>query len=81
MPKTSSALDFRSPHLIRNEAEYDHVVAEIDRLLDSRPRENSRADEYLEFLSVLVAQYDRKHYDLPGEPVNARSRTRAPRRR
>lgn len=52
--------------LIRSEAEYDEVVREIQRLLDENPKEGSPGDERIEFLSLLVEDYDRKHYELPG---------------
>jgi HTH-type transcriptional regulator/antitoxin HigA len=73
MPRSSGALDFRKPHLIRDEHEYDVIVAEIDRLLDSNPREGSAAEEYLEFLALLVEDYDRKKHELPGDPVTPQS--------
>ena len=59
-----------APRLIRNEAEYDAVVAEVDRLLDEGPAVGSAADERLEFLSVLVEHYDQQHYQLPGGDVS-----------
>jgi HTH-type transcriptional regulator/antitoxin HigA len=67
--KTRAVLDFSTPHLIRNDVEYDAVVAEVNRLLDENPREGGRADEMIEFLSVLVEDYDRKHFALPGGEV------------
>ncbi len=65
----TAALDFSTPHLIRNEREYDVVVAELRRLLDKNPKEGSRAEERIEFLSVLVEDFDRKHHRLPGGAV------------
>src|SRR3954464_10015844 len=66
---TRPALDFSTPHLIRTNAEYDEVVAELNRLLDENPHEGSAADETIEFLSLLVEDYDRKHFELPGGEV------------
>ena len=65
----TAALDFSTPHLIRNEREYDVVVAELRRLLDRNPKEGSRAEERIEFLAVLVGEFDRKHHRLPGGAV------------
>lgn len=65
----TTALDFSTPHLIRNEKEYDVVVAELHRLLDKHPKEGSRAEARIEFLSVLVEDFDRKHHQLPGAAV------------
>lgn len=66
----TAALDFSTPHLIRNEAEYDAVVAEIDRLLDENPPEGSPSEERIEFLSLLIEDYDHKHHELPGGHVS-----------
>lgn len=52
--------------LIRSDSEYEQVVAEIGRLLDAHPEPDAGIEERIEFLSLLVADYDRKHYDLPG---------------
>ena len=63
------ALDFSTPHLIRSEKEYDAIVAEIDRLLDQNPREGSSLEERIEFLCLLVEDYDQKQHELPGDDV------------
>ncbi len=54
----TSLLDFSKPHVLRNEAEYDAAVCEIDGLLDADPEPGSEAYERLEFLSVLVQAYE-----------------------
>jgi HTH-type transcriptional regulator/antitoxin HigA len=54
-------LDFRKPHLLRNEKEYRAAVREIDALLDAGPAPGSEAYDRLEFLSVLVAAYEDEH--------------------
>ncbi len=51
-------------HVIRNEAEYDAAVAEIDGLLDSQPTQGTPEYERLELLSVLVEAYDDEHYRM-----------------
>ena len=55
------ALDFRKPHLLRNEKEYRAAVREIDALLDADPAARTEAYDRLEFLSVLVAAYEDEH--------------------
>ena len=55
----TTALDFRKPHVLRNEKEYRAAVREIDALLDADP--GSEAYDRLEFLSVLVAAYEDEH--------------------
>jgi HTH-type transcriptional regulator/antitoxin HigA len=57
-------LDFTKPHVLRNEAEYTAAVAEIDQLLDTDPPPHSEAYERLEFLSVLVQDYEEAHFPL-----------------
>jgi HTH-type transcriptional regulator/antitoxin HigA len=61
---TIKRLDFRTPHLLRDDAEYDAAVAQIDELLDKDPTEGSADFERLEFLSVLVEAFDDQHYQL-----------------
>lgn len=61
---TPAALDFSKPHVLRNAKEYRAAVAEIDRLLDRDPTRGTEAYERLEFLSVLVADYDDRHEPL-----------------
>jgi HTH-type transcriptional regulator/antitoxin HigA len=61
---TIKRLDFRTPHLLRDEAEYDAAVAEIDELLDLDVGEGTADFERLEFLSVLVEAYDDGHYPM-----------------
>ncbi len=57
-------LDFTHPHVLRNKAEYDAAVAEIDELLELNPAPGTLESERLEFLSVLVAAYDEMHYPM-----------------
>ena len=54
-------LDFTKPHVLRNEAEYDCAIAEIDTLLDTDSQPGTEAYERLEFLSVLVQAYEDIH--------------------
>ena len=53
------------PHAIKDEAEYDRLVAEVGRLMD-RGEENLRPEEtsLLEMISILIEEYDREHYPL-----------------
>ena len=51
-------------HVIRNEAEYDAAVGEIDELLDAQPPQGTPEHERLELLSVLVEAYDDEHYRM-----------------
>lgn len=57
-------LDFSEPHLLRNEAEYDAAVAEVDALLERDPPAGSPEYERLRFLAVLIGTYDDEHYPM-----------------
>ncbi|MDE2998478.1 MAG: helix-turn-helix domain-containing protein [Gemmatimonadota bacterium] len=50
--------DSSKPHVLRNEAECNAAVSEIDGLLDADPETGSEAYERLEFLSVLVQAFE-----------------------
>lgn len=58
---TATALDFSTPHVLRNAKEYRVAVSEIDRLLDINPKRGSAAYDRLVFLSVLVESYEDEH--------------------
>jgi HTH-type transcriptional regulator/antitoxin HigA len=60
----SSALDFSTPHVLRDDAEYERAIAEIDSLLDADPPAGSPDYERLEFLSVLVEEYEDRHVPM-----------------
>ncbi len=58
------------PHAIKDEREYDRLVAEAGRLME-RGEENLTPEEtsLLEMMSILIEEYDRKHYPLkPSQP-------------
>jgi HTH-type transcriptional regulator / antitoxin HigA len=54
------------PHPIKNDREYDRLVAEVGRLMERGEAKLSREEtSLLEMLSILIEDYDRKHYPLP----------------
>jgi HTH-type transcriptional regulator/antitoxin HigA len=58
------------PHPIKDEREYDRLVAEVGRLME-RGEEGLSPEEssLLEMMSILIEEYDRKHYPLsPSQP-------------
>jgi HTH-type transcriptional regulator/antitoxin HigA len=58
------------PRPIKNEREYDRLVAEVGRLME-RGEGNLSAEEtsLLEMMSILIEEYDRNHYPLsPPQP-------------
>ncbi len=57
-------------HPIRTEGDYQSALAEIERLLDTKP-DTPDADR-LEVLTTLVEAYEDKHFAIPEpEPVEA----------
>lgn len=69
MQSVHKNLDFTNPRVLRNEAEYDTAVAQIDELLDRDPPPGSPENDRLEFLSVLVEAYDEEHHQMsPSTP-------------
>ena len=55
---------------IRNEADYELALQEIDRCLDAASGSPER--DQLEFLTVLVDDYEAKHHSIgPPEPIAA----------
>jgi HTH-type transcriptional regulator / antitoxin HigA len=51
-------LDFRHPHLLRNDMEYEAALAEVEELMGLDAAPGTPGYERLEFLSVLVEQYE-----------------------
>jgi HTH-type transcriptional regulator/antitoxin HigA len=66
----TAVLDFQKPHLLRDETEYDAAVREIDLLLGANPRAGSEEAERLEFLALLVSDYESRTLDM-GEDLSA----------
>jgi HTH-type transcriptional regulator / antitoxin HigA len=54
-------LDFRKPHPLRNEAEYEAAVAEIDALVERDPAPGSDDGDRLDMLAILVEAYESDH--------------------
>ena len=55
---------------IRNEADYEAVLAEIERLMDANP--GTRAGDRLDVLVTLVEAYEDKHWQIdPPDPIEA----------
>ena len=66
----ASKLDFRRPHLLRNDMEYEAAVAEVESLLERDDLAPGTPDyDRLEFLSVLVEEYEEKEFPIePSSP-------------
>jgi HTH-type transcriptional regulator / antitoxin HigA len=59
-----TVLDISAPRVLRSEADYQAAVAEIDRLLDMDPQAPSAEYDRLELLSLLVEDYEARHYPI-----------------
>jgi HTH-type transcriptional regulator/antitoxin HigA len=59
-----TVLDITSPHVLRTAQEFEAAVAEIDRLLDLDPQPSTGEYDRLELLSVLVEDYEARHYPI-----------------
>jgi HTH-type transcriptional regulator / antitoxin HigA len=55
-------LDFRKPHPLRNEAEYEAAVAEIDALVERDPAPGTEDGDRLDMLAILVEAYESERY-------------------
>ena len=58
------------PHPIKDDREYDRLVGEVGRLMERGESNLSREEtSLLEMLSILIEEYDRKHYPMaPAQP-------------
>jgi HTH-type transcriptional regulator/antitoxin HigA len=55
---------------IRTKTDYNDALRSIDKLMNAKPR-SPQADE-LEILTVLVEDYERKHFPIdPPDPIEA----------
>ena len=55
---------------IKNEEDYEAALKQIDNHWNSRM--GSSEEDILEVLTILVADYEKKHYDiLPPDPIGA----------
>jgi HTH-type transcriptional regulator / antitoxin HigA len=60
-----AVLDFRKPHVLRNEEEYGAAVARVDELLRLNVDDGSDEAELL-FLAVLIEEYEDREYPIQG---------------
>jgi HTH-type transcriptional regulator/antitoxin HigA len=59
-----TVLDLPAPRVLRTEDEFQAAVAEIDRLVDLDPQESTDEFDRLELLSLLVEDYEARHYPI-----------------
>lgn len=59
-----ATLDFRRPHLLRNDLEYEAALAEVEKLMEQDSAPGTPSYERLEFLSLLVEQYEEEEFPV-----------------
>lgn len=59
-------LDRSQPHVLRNDAEYEAALAEVDAILAREPDLGTPEADWLELLVVLIESYERGHYPMGG---------------
>jgi HTH-type transcriptional regulator/antitoxin HigA len=64
---------------LRNEAEYEAAIDEIERYFDHEPRRGTPDADRFDLLALVIEDYERKHWPIePPDPVEAiRFRMRA----
>ena len=60
----ANLLDFRRPHLLRNDAEYEAALAEVEALMGHDLAPGTPDHDRLEFLSVLIEQYEEEEFPI-----------------
>ena len=57
-------------HIIKTEQDYNNAIATLDKLLEAPT--NSKEAEELEVLSILIEDYENKHYKIDSpDPIAA----------
>jgi HTH-type transcriptional regulator/antitoxin HigA len=66
----ASKLDFRHPHLLRDDTEYQAAIAAVEMLLERDDLEAGTPEhDRLEFLTLLVEEYEAREYMIePASP-------------
>jgi len=57
---------------LRNEADYDAALAEIERYFDKAPKPGTPAADRFDLLALVIEDYERKYWPIePSNPVDA----------
>lgn len=57
------------PHVMRDEADYDHVIEFMDRLL-ARPKMTKGQTEFFETWTVLIGAYEDEHHAIDTSDIS-----------
>ena len=59
-------------HLVKTEEEYDEIMERILKIAKTDPKQDSKEYEELMILSMLIEEYDKKHFPSPkSDPIEA----------
>jgi len=53
------------PAVIETEAEYEHFLGEIEKLIDKEQKRSPEEDKLFDLMTTLVETYEEKHYSVP----------------
>lgn len=60
----ANALDFRRPHLLRNDVEYEAALSQVEALMERELAPGTPDHERLEFLAVLIERYEEEGFPI-----------------
>ncbi len=53
------------PRVIETEDEYEHFLAEIEKLIDKEDKRSPEEDKLLDLMTTLVETFEEKNYPIP----------------
>jgi HTH-type transcriptional regulator / antitoxin HigA len=56
------------PAIIETEAENEHFLAEIEKLIDKEDKRSPEEDKLLDLMTTLVEDFEEKNYPIPDGP-------------
>jgi HTH-type transcriptional regulator / antitoxin HigA len=69
---TSKSPAHRAIRPLRNEADYDAALAEIERYFEATPKPSSPEADRFDLLALVIEDYERRHWPIePPNPVDA----------
>src|SRR5262245_19755358 len=60
----AKTLDFRKPHLLRHDVEYEAALKEVESLMTAELAPGTPDYERLDFLAVLVEKYEEDEFPI-----------------
>src|SRR5215204_4211993 len=56
------------PAVIETEAEYEHLLAELEKLIDKEGKRSPEEDKLFDLIAVLIENFEEKNYSIPDAP-------------